>query len=282
DLDLLWEVTRLTGDKELREVLGSEEELLRTICIKLALAPKDRTADYVYCSSTKLPAATDEREQLRATSRAEQISIAATLLEPLMKRFTASSLACTVASRGEVMIRSAVEELLAALPHACPAPLEQTILTLAEQRAHPFSLTLVLIWSQYHWTGGANGISVEPVPEPEYLRGIPLYVFDKHTSVGKRALGMLADRCPEVREVLQRWVPDANHADVVRMAAFYADAAPISRRLEWFAGRHMEFIGLHADLMSVGCSYEAVRPVMECVWHNLAAVNQLRREILLR
>ena len=281
DVELVWEVIRLATDPKLRDVLGPDAELLDTVVAKLAMAPKDRSSDYVYCAATKLPAAIEEREQLRPASRDVQLSIAATLLEPLMKRLSAALLACTVASRGEVMIASAVEELLAVLPHNCPTSLAQTVLTLAELRSHPYSLVLILIWSQFQWMGGEEGIAAEPVPRAEYVAGIPLYTFDKHTAVGKRAISMLPKRCSELGELLAKWVPTERHADVALMAAFYADAAPVSKRLEWFAGKHLEFIGMHADMMSVGCPYEGVVPITECVRRNLETVNELRRGALL-
>ena len=281
DVELLWEVTRLACDPRLRDILGPDAELLDTVVAKLTMAPKDRSADYVYCAATKLPAAIAEREQLRASSRDEQLSIAAALGEPLTRRLSAALLACTVASQGEVMMAPAVEGLLAAMPHPCPSSLAHSILTLAEQRAHPYSLVLILLWSQYHWTGGAQGIAAEPVPDVEYAGGVPLYVFDKHTAVGKRAISMLPKQCPEVGQLLAKWVPVKNHADVCLMAAFYADAAPVLNRLKWFAGRHLEFIGMHADMASAGCSYEGVQPVVDCTRGNLAAVNELRRRVLL-
>lgn len=160
--------------------------------------------------------------------------------------------------------------------------MERTILTLAERRFHPYSLTLPLLWSTFEWTGGASGIFTEPVPEAEYLDGIPLYVFDKHTAAGKRAISMLPQRSAQVRHVLAKWVPKDRWVDVTLMTAFYSDGSPVRKRLEWSFGCSLEHIGMHADLMSVGCSYEAVTPVADCVRGNLSAVNALRRLILLQ
>src|SRR5690242_5959075 len=48
DLDLLLEVTRLGTDKALRSVLASDAELIQDVVVKLAAAPKDRSADYLH------------------------------------------------------------------------------------------------------------------------------------------------------------------------------------------------------------------------------------------
>jgi len=65
------------------------------------------------------------------------------------------------------------------------------------------------------------------------------------------------------------------------MAAFYADAAPVATRLEWSAGPLLQFIGMHADMMSAGCSFEGVTPVLDCVRNNLTKMNELRQSVLM-
>ncbi|MBA2467423.1 MAG: hypothetical protein H0V46_07465 [Sphingomonas sp.] len=280
DLDLLWEVTRLATDRRLREILGPEDELMLATCAKLALAPKDRSVDYVYCAATKLPASIEERSDLLAKSTADLISIAVNKREPQMKRLSAAMLACTEGRRCERLNAQAVAQLLAAMPRQCPAALQQMIMTLAEQRSHPYPLTLVMLWSLYDWTGGSVGISLEAERAPEWCGGVPLYTFDKHTALGKRAIGLLPSRCPELSALLTQWVRPEQHADVARMATYYADGAPVARRLEWSFGRSLEFIGMHADMMSVGCPYEGVVPLIECVKQHLGLLNELRRAAL--
>ena len=281
DLELVWDVVSLGTDKNLRELLGSDNNLLEAICGRLAEAQKDRSADYLYSAATKLPAASLEREVLRAASALDQLSIAADTGNPLIRRAVAAMLRCggTDTSR-RVMNESAVRELIVALPGSCPNPLAQTVLTLARQRNDPFSLMLLLLWSRWDGTKDASGISSDPLPYAEYFAGIPLYTFDKHTAVGKRSLRLLPQQSTELANLLAASVPVGQQADVALMAAFYADAVPLARRFEWSAGRLLEHIGLHADMMAAGCAYETVMPVVNCVRKNICLMNELRRAAL--
>jgi hypothetical protein len=55
---------------------------------------------------------------------------------------------------------------------------------------------------------------------------LPAYVLDKHTALGKAAIGRFARECKAVRNALATHVPKYRAADAACMAAFYADARP--------------------------------------------------------
>lgn len=80
-----------------------------------------------------------------------------------------------------------------------------------------------------------------------------------------------------MREVLGRWVPRDRWADVTRMAAFYADGAPVAHRLDWFASDLLEYVGFQADMTAAGYPGAGAQPVLDCARQNLGSLNQLSR-----
>ena len=66
------------------------------------------------------------------------------------------------------------------------------------------------------------------------------------------------------------------------MAAFYVDAAPISRKMEWIYSPYLYLFGLRADMLSAGCPTEAAEAVLEAVGNNICHLNALRCEMALR
>ena len=63
------------------------------------------------------------------------------------------------------------------------------------------------------------------------------------------------------------------------MAAFYADAAPVSRRLDWSQSAALETIGVDNDLRSASVSPDGVQPILEVVRANLDHLNEVRARI---
>jgi hypothetical protein len=281
DPELVWQVTRLGTDKWLRSVLDSDAHLLDDMVSRLAAAPKDRSADYLHCAATKLPAALLERTMLERASEEMLVSVASDLSEPLIRRATSALLACSSAGKLDAKLnKGRVERLLSAFPVRFQS-IDNTVVQLTATSVHPFYLMLPLLWSWWWHCGAECRVVADDLPEAEFVDGIPLYTFDMHTAVGKRAIAMLPQRNADVRHALAQRVPQDRWADVAMMSCFYADAAPVANRLEWCASRWLEFVGMHADMMSVGCSFEAVGPVLECVRIKLPILNELRRSVLL-
>jgi hypothetical protein len=279
DPELVWQVTRLGTDKLLRSVLGSDDDLLDDMVSRLAAAPKDRSADYLYCAATKLPAALLERAGLERASQETLISLASDPSEPPIRRATSALLACSSGKPDAKLNKGRVERLLSAFPVRFQS-INNAVVQLAATGVHPFYLMLPLLWSWWWHCGAECNVVSDDLPEAEFVDGIPLYTFDMHTAVGKRAIAMLTQRNAEVRQVLARWVREDRRTNVALMSCFYADAAPVANRLEWCASRWLEFVGMHADMMFAGCSSEAVDSVTQCVRTKLPILNALRRSIL--
>lgn len=277
DVGLVQEVARFAADKVLRSILGSDAELIDELCLKMSAAPKDRSADYLWSAATLLETARGERAQLQLLPTDQLIEIAVNE-GPLIRRASAALLACTIEGKADpILLTNKVDMLLDALPTKSSA-LADAVQQLAGIRAHPFCLLLPLIWSRFQRGGGEVEVVGDELPETESVGGVPLYTYDKHTALGKNAIATFARANRQVAAALQAWVPDASHrASVAEMAAFYCDAAPVKDRLDWASGRVLQFIGLRADILSVGCEFDGISPVLDAVGANLPHLNKLRR-----
>lgn len=279
DAGLLHDVARIGTDKALRAVLGSDADLIDDLTSQLALATKDRSADYLYCAATKLETAlADQRES--ASHTFEQLTELATDDEvPLPRRAVAALLACT--APGEIEGRldaDRVERLLDAFPVKL-LPLWGAVMSLARSRGEPFCIMLPLIWSRWWHSGAESMVLEDELPVSEVVSGVPLYIWDKHTAGGKQAIGRFARENEAVASALQSWAPIQCRRIVAEIAAFYADAAPIARRLNWPTGSLLKQMGFTADMIGAGCAFEGHRPVLVAVQENLPHLNQLRRVV---
>jgi hypothetical protein len=60
------------------------------------------------------------------------------------------------------------------------------------------------------------------------------------------------------------------------MAAFYADAAPLARKLAWPGCDDLEVLGVEADLFKVGVVPEGIEPVLSAFRANIQHLNEIR------
>jgi hypothetical protein len=278
DLNLVCEIIHLANNKEVRALLAPERDLLTDICSRLAAAPKDRSADYLMSMATMAPSALHNREEMLHLKTGELMAIAANAALPLPQRAIATLLTCTDTAQPCRLRRERVENLLARM--GAPDALQSAFAALAFKPTEPFVLMLPLLWSQWQWAGGASRVVMDEPPEPEFVGSIPLYVYDKHTAVGKRAIALFAQTNPAVRETLARHVSSIQRIAVAEIAAFYADAAPVKLRLEWAEGHHLRLGGLRADMTGVGCSPDGVAEVVKAVQEKLPDMNAARRRFL--
>lgn len=273
---LVQEISRIASDKALRLVLGTDEGLIDDLCVKMAGAIKDRSADYLYSDATLSSAAKRERVQFERLPDKQLIEIASDLDVPLRRRAVAALAACTTERNGKTLIkRNGVYALLKAVPTT--AELSDAVCRLAETQLHPFCLLLPLIQSAWLISGAQVEVSADCIPQPEFHRGIPSYIWDKHTAVGKQAISMLVQRNVRLREKLATFVPDRRWNDVTGIAAFYVDATPVARSLEWNLRKPLNRAGFLADMLAAGCDEAGADDVLTVVRDALPQLNQLRR-----
>ena len=109
---------------------------------------------------------------------------------------------------------------------------------------------------------------------------MPLYALDEHTRLGREAIWRFACENDGVRTCLERFVPASRRRRAANVAAFYADAAPVARRLMWDQSRSLETFGTERDLLLAGVPAEGIGPLLEAVRANLGHLNELRTQIL--
>lgn len=275
---LVLEVARIATDKQLRAVLGADLDLIADLACRMAETPKDRSTDYLICATIKLPCGQAEQHKLAQKPADELVDVAADNAQPLMRRAAASLLACT---REDKVIRGQpLERLFVALEAEGPSPLCDAVQLAASKGFGAYVLMAPLLWSAYQH-GPPGRPSAVQNPRVEWAGGVPLYTFDKHTAAGKKAISRFAEQCDEVRAILAQHVATAARSRVAWMAAFYADAVPISLRFEWSQSRELEVLGFEADMTGAGCPREETWPVLNAVLRNLNQLNACRREALI-
>jgi hypothetical protein len=93
--------------------------------------------------------------------------------------------------------------------------------------------------------------------------------LDKHTRLGREAIRRFASENDEVRETLARYVAAARRNDAAYMAAFYADAAPLTTKLVWKGADALEALGTETDLLLSGVPPEGFAPLLAALRNNL-------------
>jgi hypothetical protein len=282
DVRLLHEVTRIGTDKALREVLGPDAELIDDLVSQLALTTKDRSADYLYCAATKLETALADQRELSGHTFDRLVELATDDGAPLPRRAVASLLACTAPGDIEgCLIADRVNRLLEAFSFKL-TPLADAVMKLARSSGEPFCIMLPLIWSRWWYFGAEATVVEEDLPVSEFVNGVPLHTWDKHTAAGKQAIGRFARENETVASALQAWAPMQCRRSVVEIAAFYADAAPVARRLNWPTGTLLKHMGFTADMIGAGCAFEGHPTVFKAVQENLPHLNRLRAHLICR
>lgn len=200
--------------------------------------------------------------------------------QPLHVRAIAAWYSSGVEWDGETRVVKGDLPGLTAVFRSIGVPEELAIATQhAATRTHePITLMVPLIWVEASKDRDAAVVDCA-VPACPVVRGVPVYALDKHTAVGKAAINQFARENTAVRETLAEYVPEYRAQDAACMAAFHADAAPVSRRLNWSQSAALEAIGIDNDLRSVKVSPDGVRPIMDIVRANLDHLNQIRARI---
>jgi hypothetical protein len=262
DIVLVLEVVRLATDRELRFMLGSEADVVSEVCAKLAAAPKDRSTDYLYSAAT--------------TSLVPDAGAASQMISEGM----AALRRCTSATNRSQLMEATVRGFLATYACDTLAEIKEIIARLARRGGHPFVLMLVSLWSAFSSRSFEATISIGTLPDTQFIQGIPAYSWDKHTAVGKQAISRFSRENAQVSRLLRDCVPQTRHIDVALMAAFYADAVPVARRLEWEHSQPLFKAGFKADMIQAGCPLESAFPILKCVQSELADLNEMRRAAL--
>jgi len=125
-----------------------------------------------------------------------------------------------------------------------------------------------------------KALANQPVPASPVVDGVPLYALDMHTRIGRRAIELFAKENDAVSSCLDQHVPARSRREAAYLSAFYADAAPLSRRLQWFQADAIEKLGIENDFLSAGVMPAAVPALLGAFRTNLDHLNTIRARVL--
>jgi hypothetical protein len=269
-------MTGFAGDASLRRSLGPNDAVVRAIARRLATATKDRSGDYLICGAVDQPSLAAERQAMADRSIEDVVSLLA---------YEGRSLPIRAIAALEIVSRRAeqggVSELLSAYRElGVPRELVETTRVAHARTREPITLMVPLLWLAARPQEAS--IVRCAVPETLVVGGIPLYALDKHTRVGRDAIGRFARENPVVRDCLGRHAGKERGREAALMAAFYTDASPIAQRFDWRLSRELEEFGRESDMLVAGVTKEGIAPLLAAFTEQLADLNRIRREVFER
>jgi hypothetical protein len=257
---------------------SASEGALCGIARLLAKAPKDRSASHLAAAAKSHPIFEDARRIVGESSYSECLDLIAEDDASLPVRAIAA-LRCSGLNwnggRGE---RSdPIDWTLAFGRLGVPAELLLATRT-AFIRAHkPAILMAPLLWLDVN-RGFRPSVTECQMPEAAAVDGVPLYIFDGHTAIGRRAIQRFTRESQPVRDAL-RSVLSSCTRDVAFTAVFYADGAPVARRLKWEGAAALEALGVEAEMLRVETPLVGVAPVLAAFRDNLGHLNMIRARL---
>ena len=247
----------------------------------LADAPKDRSSDYLICTARGHPSLAGTRHRLESLPVKARIDMAADATLPVTVRATAAWYASGIEWGQERRVGPGDLEHLLATFHDLGAPgalLEATRIA-ARRTREPITIMVPLVWLAADADRHKHVVD-QPVPASPVVNGVPLYALDMHTRIGRRAIELFAKENDAVSSCLDQHVPARSRREAAYLSAFYADAAPLSRRLQWFQADAIEQLGIENDFLSVGVMPDAVAALLGAVRDNLDHLNAIRARVL--
>ncbi len=265
------------SDAAARKSCGGDHRVAVHLASVLAEAPKDRSADHL-AGAKDHPALAGFAQAMANASMAVLLSHvrdrAVDLPCQAVAAWFASGIGDGSAHKGEL------GELLAVFRDlGAPEELVDATNVAAGRTREPITVMVPLIWLAAG-KGQQRSVCDCPVPQLARVGDVPLYALDMHTRLGREAIWRFACENDSARTCLERFVPASRRRRAVHVAAFYADAAPIARRLMWGQSRSLETFGTKRDLLFAGVPAEGIGPLLEAVRANLGHLNELRAQIL--
>jgi hypothetical protein len=279
DIDVLLETLLAATLTDFRRQWG-EASVLGAVVRRLAEAVKDRSADYLACAAKDHSDLSEICDFCRKASINQRLQFLADTSQPLAKRSVAAWFASGINWRFDQQVRGGDLRTLAATYRELGAgeELSHSIVLAAKKAPEPLVILVPLVWLEVQRSGSAT-IRSDPVPQTKTIAGVPLYAFDTHTRTGKRAIERLIGENKPFRDCLVRFLAKGSPRKAAEIAAFYADGAPVARRLDWAQSDSLERLGIEADFMAAGLQLDGIGPVREAMTAALDQLNEIRAEL---
>ncbi len=271
---------RCSNAKARREAGGDEASALATSQM-LAAAPKDRSADLMFAIVLHHPALESARSRLRSVSIAQRLAWVADPTLSWPERALAAWHSSGVEERGEPRVGPGdLGGLMRTYGElGVPEPLLEAVgLTLKKTR-EPFVLMLPLLWlatAEGEWE-----VIDSPLPPSGLINGLPLCAVDKHTRLGRQAIGRFARENAAIARVLMKHAQGSRDA-ALGMAVFYADGALTRPTLRWRQSAEFTAAGVAADFHKVKVTSGVGVELVELVTAHIADLDTIRLQLLSR
>jgi hypothetical protein len=278
---LVMTARRSANAKALRE-MGRDEAAALATAQMLAEAPKDRSADLLFAVALHDPALEITRSKCRSVSVARRLEFVADPKLSLPERALAVWHSSGVESRGERRVGpgdlDALMRTYAEL--GVPERLLEAVAVAIKKAREPFALLLPLLWLAA--AGGESELLDSPLPPSGLIDGVPLYALDRHTRLGRQAIGRFAQENAEIAQFLTERGCRSSDDGALRMAVFYADGALTRPTLRWRHSAELTAAGVAADFHDVNVAASVGAELVRLVAAHIADLGAIRSQLLSR
>lgn len=264
-----------------RKSLGSDHELLAHLIGEMCRAAKNREADYLICAAKQAPFTEGLRETMASLSLENRVLTAGDCNTKLLDRAVASWMASGINGGAPQFLTEG--NLSGLIRHfvalGVPDDFASSVAYASKKTGEPIVLMAPLLLLAIGPEPSSQRVVTEALPPSVLCNGIPSWVFDKHTRLGKAAVRQLLKENREVRDCLAAFVPEYKSIQVAEMAAFYADAVALSSRLVWTQSDELYALGLRTDMTKIGTADDGVAPITHILSQHLNQLNDIRKRL---
>jgi hypothetical protein len=248
DIETLVDTVAAATSAEWRRNLGDACVLDFIVC-RLSEAPKDRSADYLMWAASEHESLGHACDLFGRAPISERLRIVADTSLPLTTRAVAAWFSSGIDYPYQRRVGPGDLQRLADVYRALGVADELAAATViaARRTREPYTILVPLTWLEVQRGGRAN-VRNEALPRSVIVAGVPLYAFDEHTRLGKRAINRLVQENASIRACLERFVPKRRWTAAAQHAAFYAEGSLVSRRLDWAQSNSLEALGIESEL----------------------------------
>jgi MgsA AAA+ ATPase C terminal len=271
--------TRSADAKAFRET-GRDEEAALATAHMLAEAPKDRSADLLFAVVLHDPALETMRSRCRSFSVARRLEFVADPTLSLPERALAVWYSSGVESYGEqrVGLGDLGALIRTYLELGVPERLLEAVGVAIKKAREPFALLLPLLWLAA--AGSETELFDSSLTRSGLINGVPLCALDKHTRLGRQAIGRFAQENAEIARFLTGRGRGSGHDRALRMAVFYADGALTRPTFRWRHSAELTAAGVAADFHKVDVAAGVGAELVELVAAHIADLDAIRIQLL--
>jgi hypothetical protein len=260
-------------DTTWRQERGTDHDIAIELAKTLARATKSRAAENVWTAACHSPSAAVLRDSVRS---APPEALRAALQNPELPLLVR---AIHVSIQQRAALRKPeqwLEPLLSGFASTEATAILAATVSAARITREAFCLLVPHVWTRIRDSGPE--ITLTSLPPTRSVGDFPVYALDKHTRLGRIAIRRFASANAAVSAVL-RSVSGNRRLQAAYMAAFYADAAQLDRKLGDLESQRMEQLALEADLLRSGVPLAFHQSLQAAFAENLEHLNELRAEV---